>query len=93
MNEQEVQNAINQVVQTLHEKEDFDSDDFDSLLNLKIAIEETISSNNDVEFLDALKQASEGNEDKLNEIKDKIADKFNELQEEDKADNMDIDFD
>ena len=38
MNEQEVQNAINQVAQTLHEKEDFDSDDFDSLLNLKIAI-------------------------------------------------------
>lgn len=93
MNEQEVQNAINQVAQTLHEKEDFDSDDFDSLLNLKIAIEETISSDNDTEFLDTLKQASEGNKDKLNEVKDKIADKFNELQEEDKADNMDIDFD
>ena len=77
----------------MHEKECFDSDDFDSLLNLKIAIEETISSDNDAEFLDTLKQASEGNEDKLNEIKDKITDKFNELQEEDKADNMDIDFD
>ena len=93
MNEQEVQNAINQVAQTLHEKEDFDSNDFDSLLNLKIAIEETIGSNNDAEFLDVLKQASEDNEDKLNEVKDKITDKFNELQEEDRADNMDIDFD
>ena len=93
MNEQEVQNAINQVAQTLREKEDFDSDDFDSLLNLKIAIKETISSDNDAEFLDTLKQASEGNEDKLNEVKDKIADKFNELQEEDRANNMDIDFD
>ncbi len=93
MNEQEVQNTINQVAQTLHEKEDFDSDDFDSLLNLKIAIEETISSDNDAEFLDVLKQASEGSEDKLNEVQNKITDKFNELQEEDRADNMDIDFD
>ena len=93
MNEQEIQNAINQVAQTLHEKEGFDSDDFDSLLNLKIAIKETIGSNNDAEFLDTLKQASEGNEDKMDEIKDKIVDKFNELQGEDRTDNMDIDFD
>lgn len=93
--DEKIDEIINQLSLKIHEKEDFGTDDFDSLLNLKIAMEETLANSSDADaekMLDNMKQALKGDDKKLEAVEKAITDKFNELQEEDKADNMDIDW-
>jgi len=94
MTENETKEMVNQLAEKIHEHIGMDSDDFDGLMNLKIALEDTIAEypEGTSPLLDYMKQAAAGNEEMLEKVENAIAQKFNELQEEDMADNLDLDW-